>query len=291
MTTLAPRRKPSSVGRLAAWFMTRTARHVVLLVVAIAWLLPVMGLFFTSLLPAERLSEGGWWQAFSRPSHLSVSNYEAVLDTPWLSAALTTTVWVTLGGAVLPVAIALLAGYALTRLDLPGSDWVVLGVVILMIVPPQMALIPIIRLYNVTNLFDTILGLVLFHTAFGLPFTIFVMTNYIGNIPREYTDAARVDGVSELGIVWRIILPLSLPAVAGLLIIQVLAVWNDLLVGLVLAQSKQPIMAALMSQAEFRGTNFDVIAPGAFLAAIVPAVLFIVFLPYYERGFVGAGLD
>src|SRR3712207_243706 len=147
-----------------------------------------------------------------------------------------------------------------------------------------MALIPMFSLYNTFNLFNTVPGLILFHTAFALPFGIFLLRNFFAGIPKDLMEAARIDGASEVGLFFRVVLPLGLPAIASLAIFQVLFVWNDLLIGLVLAQDNQPIAPAIASQLRQFGSNIDVIAPASFFSAVVPLTIFVIFQRYFVQG-------
>jgi alpha-glucoside transport system permease protein len=273
-----------SLATKAVRVLGKAPVHVILVVVGVAWLMPALGLFFTSLLLAEDVAAEGWWQVFAEPSKATFENYSALFDNEGMVQAIIRTVWITIGATILPVVVAALAGYALAWLDFPGRDWVFLSVVMLLLVPIQMALIPMFDLYNRTSLFDTLPGLVLFHTAFALPFAIFLLRNFFAGIPKELMEAARIDGASEFRIFFRLILPLGLPAIAALAIFQVLFVWNDLLIGLVLAQSNQPIAPTIASQLRQFGSNIDVIAPASFFSAIVPLTIFVVFQRYFVQG-------
>ncbi len=262
----------------------KTPIHIILVIVGVLWLMPALGLFFTSLLTPEDVADQGWWQVFSEPSKMTWENYSNLFDNDGMVQAIIRTVWITIGATILPVLVASLAGYALAWLEFPGRDWIFLTIVILLLVPIQMALIPMFDLYNGLNLFDTIPGLILFHTAFALPFAIFLLRNFFAGIPRELMEAARIDGASEFRIFFRLILPLGLPAIAALAIFQVLFVWNDLLIGLVLAQSNQPIAPTIASQLRQFGSNIDVIAPASFFSAIVPLMIFVAFQRYFVQG-------
>ena len=154
----------------------------------------------------------------------------------------------------------------------------------LLIVPVQMGLIPMFKIYNTFHLFDTIPGLILFHTAFALPFAIFLLRNFFIGIPKELMEAARIDGASEWRIFFRLILPLGVPAIASLGIFQVLFVWNDLIVGLTLAQNNVPINPTIASQLRQFGSNLDVIAPAAFISLLVPMSIFFAFQRYFVQG-------
>jgi len=151
-------------------------------------------------------------------------------------------------------------------------------------VPLQMALIPMFRIYNDVGIFDTVLSLVLFHTAFALPFAIFLLRNFFAGIPRDIVESARIDGSSEWRIFTRLMLPLGLPAIASLAIFQFLWTWNDLLVGLTFGRSTQPITVAIFSQMRQFGSNIDIIAPAAFLALAVPLLVFFAFQRYFVQG-------
>jgi alpha-glucoside transport system permease protein len=258
--------------------------HLILVFIGLLWLVPTLGLLFTSLLSPENLSEKGWWQVFSEPSLMTFENYRTLVGNEGMVDALITTAWITVGATILPIIVASLAGYAFAWLEFPGRDWAFLGVIALLLVPIQMALIPIFREYNRFGLYDTIPGLVLFHTAFALPFAIFLLRNFFAGIPKDLMEAARIDGASEIVIFARLILPLGLPAVASLGIFQVLFVWNDLLVGLVLAQDKQPIAPEIASQLRQFGANLEVIAPASFFSAIIPLTIFLAFQRYFVQG-------
>jgi alpha-glucoside transport system permease protein len=262
----------------------RAPVHVVLVLIGIFWLIPTTGLFITSLLDPADAAQGGWWKFFSKPSQWTFENYSNMFDNEGIVDALIVTAQVTIGATILPIIVAALAGYALAWIDFPGRDWLFLAVVGLLLVPIQMALIPIFSFYNTFNLFDTVPGLILFHTAFALPFGIFLLRNFFAGIPKDLMEAARIDGASEFGLFFRVILPLGLPAIASLAILQVLFVWNDLLIGLVLAQSNQPIAPHLASQLRQFGSNLDVLAPASFFSAVIPLIIFAAFQRYFVQG-------
>lgn len=265
-------------------FLGKTPVHIFLIVLALFWLVPTFGLLVTSLLSPTDITSGGWWQVFSEPSKLTFENYQAIFDNNAITSALLTTVWISLGGTILPILIAALAGYAFAWLEFPGRDWIFIVVIGLLVVPIQMALIPIFSLYNDVGIFDTVLSLILFHTAFGLPFAIFLLRNFFIGIPKDLLEAARIDGASELRIFVRLILPLGLPAIASLAIFQFLFVWNDLLVALTLARDTQPITVAIFSQFRQFGANIELIAPASFISLLIPLALFFAFQRYFVQG-------
>jgi len=265
-------------------YLGKTPVYLVLVFLGLLWLVPTIGLFFTSLLKPSVVGSTGWWEIFSKPSLGTLENYGDILDNDAITSALVTTLWVSIGSTILPIFLAALAAYAFAWLEFPGRDWLFLIVVALLVVPIQMALIPIFSLYNDLGLFDTIIGLILFHTAFGLPFAIFLLRNFFIGIPRDLLEAARIDGASELRIFFRLILPLGLPAIASLAIFQFLWVWNDLLVALTFARDTQPITVAIFSQLRQFSANLEIIAPAAFVSLAIPLVVFFAFQRYFVEG-------
>jgi len=258
--------------------------HIVLIVVGVFWLVPTLGLFFTSLLAPQEFTEQGWWNIISKPSLATLDNYDQVFNTEAITSALWTTVLISVGGTVLPIAVAAMAAYAFAWLEFPGRDWLFIGVIAMLVVPIQMALIPIFKLYNNLNLYDTVLGLILFHTAFGLPFAIFLLRNFFIGIPKDLMEAARIDGASEVRIFLRLILPLGLPAIASLAIFQFLWTWNDLLVALTFGQDTKPITVAIFTQLRQFGSNIELIAPAAFVSLALPLAVFFAFQRYFVQG-------
>ena len=271
---------PAKIGRVVA----KTPIHLFLVAIGLLWLLPTLGLFLTSLLPAANFGQTGWWKIISQPSLATWANYSAIFKNSSITHSLWTTLQIAIGGTVLPIIVAALAGYAFAWLDFPGRDWLFVVVIGLLVVPIQMALIPIFTLYNHLSLFDTVLGLVLFHTAFGLPFAIFLLRNFFAGIPRDILESARIDGASEFRIFLRLILPLGLPAIASLAIFQFLWTWNDLIVALTMARNVQPITVAIFSQTREFGQNVDIIAPASFISLAIPLAVFFAFQRYFVQG-------
>jgi alpha-glucoside transport system permease protein len=264
--------------------LAKVPLNLFLVLVAILWVLPAAGLFVTSVLPKDIANASGWWNFFSKPSEATFENYRAMFHNDTITHALWVTAQVTLGATILPILIASFAAYALAWIEFPGRDIAFVAVVGLMVVPIQMALIPIFSLYNRLNIFDTIIGLVLFHTAFALPFAIFLLRNFFAGIPKDLMEAARIDGAGEWKLFFKVVMPLGLPAIAALGIFQVLFVWNDFLVGFTLAQDNVPIAPALAGQLRQFGSNLDVIAPASFFSAVIPLSIFALFQRYFVQG-------
>jgi alpha-glucoside transport system permease protein len=262
----------------------KTPVYLFLVFIGLLWLVPTIGLLFTSLLEPAEIGRTGWWHVITQPSLATLDNYNAIFHNHAITSAIWTTVWISLGATLLPIVLASLAAYAFAWLEFPGRDWLFLVVVALLVVPIQMALIPIFSLYNDLGLFDTIPGLILFHTAFGLPFAIFLLRNFFIGIPRDLLEAARIDGASEFRIFVRLILPLGLPAIASLAIFQFLWVWNDLIVALTFARDTQPITVAIFSQMRQFSANIELIAPAAFISLVIPLAVFFAFQRYFVQG-------
>jgi alpha-glucoside transport system permease protein len=264
--------------------VAKTPLHIFLAFVAVLWLMPALGLFFTSLLSPTDYISNGWWKIVSKPSLATWANYSNVWNTTDIPTSLRITAEIAIGGTILPIIVAALAGYAFAWIEFPGRDWLFVLVIALLVVPLQMALIPVFHLYNTFHLYDTIFGLILFHTSFGLPFAIFLLRNFFIGIPKDILESARIDGASEIRIFLKLILPLGLPAIASLAIFQFLWTWNDLLVALVMARNTTPITVDIFSQLRQFGSNIDIIAPASFMSMIIPLGVFFAFQRYFVQG-------
>jgi alpha-glucoside transport system permease protein len=277
-------RPQDTVAAKVLRFIARAPVHIILVVLGALWLVPTFGLLITSLLPASELASKGWWVIFSHPSVATWHNYDAMFHNHGLLDALKTTAYISVGNTLIIVVIGALAGYALAWLDFPGRDWLFIGTVGLLVVPLQMALIPMFRLYNTLHLYDTLLGIILFHVAFGLPFAIFLLRNFFVGLPKDILESARIDGANEIVIFLRLILPLGLPAIASLAIFQFLWTWNDLIVALTFGQNVQPITVWIFGQLREFATSIDVIAPASFISLVVPLAVFFAFQRYFVQG-------
>ncbi|GAA4001540.1 carbohydrate ABC transporter permease [Streptomyces sp. NBC_01352] len=259
--------------------------RVFLIIVGLFWLVPTIGLLISSLRPPEEMTASGWWNVFAEPSQLTFESYEKLLQNSDITNSLVNTVLITVPATALVVVIGALAGYAFAWMEFPGRDWWFLGVVGLLVVPVQVALIPIAELFGKLGLFGSIFGVVLFHTGFGLPFAVFLLRNFFAEIPRELLEAARLDGAGELRLFVRVVMPLGAPAIASLAIFQFLWVWNDMLIALVFSDSgSQPITVALQTQVRQFGNNIDVLAPGAFISMVIPLAVFFLFQRQFVSG-------
>ncbi|MET8247196.1 carbohydrate ABC transporter permease [Streptomyces sp. NPDC005202] len=274
-----------SLGSRLAETVSGSLVRVFLIVVGLFWLVPTIGLLLSSLRSPEDMSANGWWNVFSKPSQLTFDSYQKLLENSDITNSLVNTVLITVPATILVVVVGSLAGYAFAWMEFPGRDWWFLAVVGLLVVPVQVALIPIAELFGKLGLFGTILGVILFHTGFGLPFAVFLLRNFFAEIPRELLEAARLDGAGELRLFARVVMPLGGPAIASLGIFQFLWVWNDMLVALVFTKSgTQPITVALQTQVRQFGNNIDVLAPGAFISMVIPLAVFFAFQRQFVSG-------
>jgi alpha-glucoside transport system permease protein len=279
-----PRVIRESVATKILRVVAKTPVHIFLVFVGLLWLVPTFGLLLTSLMAPADFNQMGWWKIFSEPSIATWQNYDSLLENNEITQSLWVTAQIAVIGTVLPIVAGAMAGYAFAWLEFPGRDWLFIIVIALLVVPLQMALIPIFSLYNDVGIFDTVLSLALFHTAFGLPFAIFLLRNFFIGIPKDILESARIDGASEIKIFVRLILPLGLPAIASLAIFQFLWTWNDLLVALTFGRDTQPITVAIFNQLTEFGNNIEIIAPAAFVSLALPLVVFFAFQRYFVEG-------
>ena len=274
-----------SLGSRLAGAVSGGVLRVFLIVVGLVWLVPTIGLLLSSLRAPEDIAASGWWKVFTEPSQITFDSYRKLLENEDITSSLVNTVWITVPATLLVVIIGSLAGYAFAWMEFPGRDWWFLGVVGLLVVPVQVALIPIAELFGSIGIFGSVLGVVLFHVGFGLPFAVFLLRNFFAEIPRELLEAARLDGAGELRLFFRVVMPLGGPAIAALGIFQFLWVWNDMLVALIFSDSgSQPITVALQTQVRQFGNNIDVLAPGAFISMVVPLAVFFAFQRQFVSG-------
>ncbi|WP_329121949.1 carbohydrate ABC transporter permease [Streptomyces sp. NBC_01465] len=267
-------------GRLGGGVM-----RIFLILIALIWLMPTVGLLFSSLRSPSDIAATGWWKVFSIPSQMNFDNYSNLLDNKVITDSLLSTVLITVPATLLVVIIGSLAGYAFAWMEFPGRDWWFLLVVGLLVVPVQVALVPVAKIFGHIGLFGTTLGVIIFHVAFGLPFAIFLLRNFFAEIPRELLEAARLDGAGEIRLFTRVVMPLGGPAIASLGIFQFLWVWNDMLVALIFADAKHPpITVALQQQVRQFGNNIDVLAPGAFVSMVIPLAVFFAFQRQFVSG-------
>jgi alpha-glucoside transport system permease protein len=263
------------------------------IVIAVLWTIPTIGLFITSFRPAADIADSGWWTVFTNPS-FTLDNYDEVLngDTA-LSTYFVNSIVITIPSVLIPVSIAVMAAYAFAWMKFPGRDIIFVGVFALQIVPIQVTMIPLLSLYVDRGLaggdapgggFYTVW---LSHSMFALPLAIYLMHNFMRQVPGELVESARVDGAGHVQIFSRIMLPLMVPAIAAFAIFQFLWVWNDLLVALVFAGGNPDVSPLTVRLAELSGTRgqaWYLLSAGAFVSLVVPLIVFLSLQRYFVRG-------
>ena len=270
-------------------FFSRGIIQFILIVVALFWMMPTLGLLITSLRPPELFGVSGWWEALADPSQFTFSNYTSLLGDNNLIQAVVATFSIAIPSTLLPVILAAMAGYALAVMPFKGRDAIFLVVIGLLVVPLQMALIPAFTLFRTLGI-SGLPAVWLYHTAFGLPFAIFLMRNYFAGLPHSLIEAARIDGAGEWTIFRKVILPLGFPALAALTIFQFTWTWNDLLVALVFSSGQEPITLFLRNRLGEFSSGIGVISPGVFISAVIPLVIFFAFQKYFEAGLLGGSV-
>jgi len=273
------------------------------ILIAVLWSIPTFGLLVSSFRPAELINTTGWWTAFSNPD-FTIDNYTAVLiegtsTVPPLWYYFFNSFAITLPAAIFPLVLATFAAYALAWFDFKGRDFIFFGIFTLQVIPLQMSLIPLLQLFakgleigGVTIIPDlgitgTYIPIWIAHTIFALPLATFLLHNFLRQIPRELIEAARVDGAGWFTLFRKVVLPLSIPAIASFAIFQFLWVWNDLLVGLTFGGGSQDILPLTVRLAEMvgtRGSGLEALMAGAFISMIVPLIVFFALQRYFVRG-------
>ena len=259
--------------------------------IVILWSLPTVGLLISSFRDPDAITETGWWEAILHPfesaQQWALTNYETVLGAEGMGDSFINSLIVTIPATVIPITIAAFAAYAFAWMKFPGRSLLFALVVGLLVIPLQMALVPILRLFTTLDLNGTFAGVWLAHTGFGLPLAIFLLYNFISQLPKDLMESAFIDGASHLTVFIRLVLPLALPALAAFAIFQFLWVWNDLLVALVYlgTGSDVAVMPARLNElVGTRGDQWHVLTAAAFVTMLVPLIVFLALQRYFVRG-------
>lgn len=264
--------------------------HIVLIVITLLWTLPSVGLLVSSFRPRNDVFATGWWTVFQHPfdfTQYQLDNYISVLTTQGMARAFLNSLSIAIPSTVIPIAVAAFAAYAFAWMDFPGRQVLFVIVVGLLVVPLQMTLIPLLRVYNRLGLAGTFLGIWLAHTGYGLPFAVYLLRNFIGSLPRDLFESAYLDGASHLTAFFRLAFPLSIPAIASLAIFQFLWVWNDLLVALIYlggTQDVAPLTIKLSGLVQSMGQDWQLLTAAAFVSMALPLVVFFSLQRYFVRG-------
>lgn len=270
--------------------LSRFPVHLVLILMALTWILPTLGLLTSSLRAPQAVATSGWWNVFLNPTEftqLTLANYRQVLAQSGMAQAFWNSFLITLPATLLPMLLGAFAAFAFAWLDFPGRDPLFLVVVGLISVPLQITLIPILRLYSRTGLAGTFTAIWLAHTAYGLPFAVYLLRNFFITLPQELFEAAYLDGASTTAAFFRLALPMSGAALAALGIFQFLWVWNDLLIALIYlggSASVAPLTLALSSLVGSYGQQWHVLTAAAFVTMVVPLAVFFALQRHFVRG-------
>ncbi len=273
--------KPRRIRRRGGWFA-----WITLGVVCFLWLVPSIGLLITSFRTAEAALTSGWWTVILHPlQNWTLSNYSEVLDAGGRNAFVNSLV-VSLPATIIPIFIAAFAAYAFTFMEFPGRDFFFILIVGLLVVPIQVALVPLLKIYGNIGLQGTFASVWLAHAAFGLPLAIFILRGYMTTLPRGVIESAKIDGASHYQTFWRLIVPMSVPALASFAIFQFLWTWNDLLVALIFLGpgEKEVLTVAVANLVGQQQQGWQLVTAGAFVSMVVPLLVFLGLQRYFVRG-------
>ncbi len=293
-TTTTPQIAPvRDSTRTAKEKLSRPWASVAAVVLGVLWTLPTFGLLVTSVRPARDIRTSGWWNFFTNPTFTTENYRSALSGEAGLGAYFVNSFVITIPAVVIPVILAILAAYAFAWTEFKGKNFLFVVVFALQIVPIQVTLIPLLQLYVGAGLAGTFWTIWLSHSIFALPLAIFLLHNFMSEIPKELVEAARMDGAGHVQILTRVLLPLLTPALAAFGIFQFLWVWNDLLVALTFAgggTDVAPLTVGIANLSGTRGTAWHLLSAGAFISIVVPVVVFLALQRYFVRGLLAGGL-
>ena len=283
-----------TTAKVARKRLTSPWASLVAIVIAVMWTTPTLGLLLTSFRPQRDINRDGWWNVFTDPS-FTLDNYQAVFKKGTandLSGYFVNSFVITLPAVLAPLLLASMAAYAFAWMQFKGRDTLFVAIFALQVVPLQIALIPLLKLFGRLHIQGTYATVWISHTIFALPLAIFLLHNFMKEIPRELIEAARVDGAGHVRIFFRVLMPLITPALAAFGIFQFLWVWNDLLVGLTFLSSpqKQPLTVSIANLVGNKGNAWYLLSAGAFVSIIVPLVVFLSLQRFFVRGLLAGGL-
>jgi len=283
---------PRILPRRRTGFLGRTAVRVAVVAITAIWSLPTVGLLISSFRSDAAVRSSGWWDAIAHPfetAQWTINNYVAVLNADGLAASFVNSLVVTIPSVIIPITMAAFAAYAFAWMRFRGKTVLFAIVVGLLVVPLQMSLVPILRLYLSIDLTGTFLGTWLAHTGFGLPLATYLLYNYISQLPGDLFESAAIDGASHFQVFRRIVVPLSVPALASFAIFQFLWIWNDLLIALVYLGTNEQVAvlpARLNELVGTKGEAWHLLTAGAFVTMVVPLAVFLLLQRYFVRGIV-----
>ena len=289
-TTAAPAAKKAKAPTIGEGGVSKAGWLVesVVLILCLLWLIPTIGLLITSFRYPEAADTTGWWTWFANPLQVTMDNYVGVLTagTNPMGLAFINSVTVAVPSTVIPILIAAFAAYAFTFMEFPGRDVLFIIVVGLLVVPNQVALVPLSVLFQQWGIQGQFITVWLAHAGFGMPLAVYILRNYMATLPRAVIESAKIDGASHFQTFWKLIIPMSVPALASFAIFQFLWVWNDLLVALIfLGTGQNQVMTmAMASLLGDRGQGWQLLTAGAFLTMVLPIVVFLSLQRFFIRG-------
>lgn len=262
---------------------------VIVVIIAVIWSVPTLGLLVSSFRPGSLVQNSGWWTSVVLPWHFTLDDYIQVLNAQGMGQAFLNSLIISIPGTILPVLVASFAAYAFAWMKFPGRDWIFITIVALLVVPVQITLIPILQVFTTVDLTGSYLAIWLAHTAYGLPFSVYLLRNFFSELPSDLFESAHIDGASHVRIFFSLVLPLSVPALASLIIFQFMWVWNDLLVALVILggnpnSAPMTVTIANLVNSTTSNSNYEVLASAAFVSAILPLLIFFCLQRYFVRG-------
>jgi alpha-glucoside transport system permease protein len=289
MSTNATRPGPERLSLAArlAHFLQRTPIHIAVIVLSLLWMEPAISLLVSSFRPPNLVSTTGWWTAFKLPFQFTLELYRESLTTSGMGQSFVNSLFITIPATVIPIMIAAFAAYAFSWMEFPGRNILFVIVVGLLVVPLQMTLIPVLRLYVKLKLVGTFPGIWLAHTAYGLPLAIYLFRNFFSTLPRDIFESAYLDGASSFTAFFRLVLPLSVPALASLAIFQFLWVWNDLLVALIYLggyPDVAPLTVTISNLVTSMGQGWQLLTAAAFISMALPLFIFLTLQRFFVRG-------
>jgi alpha-glucoside transport system permease protein len=261
--------------------------HAAIVVACGLWLVPTIALFVSSLRLADRVATSGWWTAFVSPLEFTLENYGQVLTSRNIGPSFLNSLLVAVPGTILPMLLAAAAAFAIARMKFRGSGLLFLLIVGLLIVPVQVTLVPVLRLFNQFGLTGTFIGIWLVHTGYAMPFAVYLLRNFFASLPNEIFESAYIDGASELTVFTRLALPLSVPALASLAIFQFMWAWNDLLGALIFLGGRPavaPLTVTISNLVTSQGGGWQLLTAAAFISMTLPLLLFFALQRYFVRG-------
>ena len=262
---------------------------VLLALICLGWVVPTVGLAITSFRTQDDATRSGWWTIFTSPANftrLTVENYSEVFTRANMGEAFVNSLAITIPATIIPILIAAFAGYAFSFMRFPGRDFLLILIVGLLVVPTQVALVPLLQLYGQLGINGTFLAIWLAHIGFGMPLAVYIIRNYMATLPKEVIESAKIDGASHFQTFWKLILPMSTPVLASFAIFQFLWVWNDLLNALVFVGpgENQPLTIALVQLLGQQGQGWQLLTAGGLVTMIVPIIVFLSLQRYFVRG-------